>query len=73
MAKWQPHPSVRPLLDAMTRAQQRRDTTNRNVRLGRDPVTGRAPLFPSTLPGSRGFVSPLQGQAKPAEQSKRRP
>jgi hypothetical protein len=72
MAKnWEPDISVRGLLNAIRKAEQQRATENRNARRGRDPKTGRAPMFESLIPGSRGAVSPLQGQAKPAaEQSK---
>jgi hypothetical protein len=59
-------PEFQRLSDAMTRAQARRDRTDRNVRLGRDPVTGRAEMFPSRLASSRKHVSPLGGVAKPA-------
>jgi hypothetical protein len=71
MAKWEPHPSVRGLLAAISRAEQRRDEATRNARLGRD-ANGRAEMFPSLAPGSRGYVSQLGGQARPAaaEQSK---
>jgi hypothetical protein len=71
MAKWEPHPSVRPLLAAIKRAEERRRTMTRNQRLGRDEQ-GRAPMFPSLLADARAHVSPLGGQAKPAaeQQSK---
>jgi hypothetical protein len=48
---------------AMTRAQHQRDRQTRNERLGRDPVTGRAVMFESTLPGGRQWRSPLGGRA----------
>jgi hypothetical protein len=68
MTDWQPHPSVRPLLAAIAKAEERRRTMTRNQRLGRD-AQGRAPIFPSLEPGARGAMSPLGGQAKPtAEQ-----
>jgi hypothetical protein len=38
---------------------------------GRD-ADGRAPMFESLEPGSRGATSPLGGLARPAEQAKRR-
>jgi hypothetical protein len=69
MANWQPHPSVRPLLAAIARAEERRRTMTRNQRLGRD-AQGRAPMFPSLLAGARGATSPLGGQAKPAAEAK---
>jgi hypothetical protein len=35
----------------------------KNKRLGRDPQTGRAEMFPSTLPSDRKHASPLGGVA----------
>jgi hypothetical protein len=53
-------PEFQRLFDAMKRAEDRRDRQTRNQRLGRDPVTGRAPMFEST---PRKHVSPLGGVA----------
>jgi hypothetical protein len=62
MAEWQPHPSVRPLLAAIKRAEERRDRMTRNQQLGRD-AQGRAEMFPSSQPGGRQWRSPLGGTA----------
>jgi hypothetical protein len=61
--KWEPDPSVRPLLAAIAKAEKQRDTMSRNERLGRDRETGRAEMFPSTQPGDRQWRSPLGGLA----------
>jgi hypothetical protein len=71
MATWKPDPAVVPLLNALRKSEQRHDRKLVNAARGRD-ADGRAPFFPSLEPGSRGFVSQLGGQAKPAEQAKRR-
>jgi hypothetical protein len=61
---WSPDPKVLGLLNALRKAEQRHATMTRNQKLGRDE-NGRSPLFPSTIPGNRGAMSPLGGQAKP--------
>jgi hypothetical protein len=66
MTKYEPHESVRPLLAAIRRAEQR----HVNAIRGRDPDTGRSPMFESLQPGDRGWRSPLGGFAQPAQQSK---
>jgi hypothetical protein len=62
MAKWEPSPVVRPLLEAIKRAEERRDRLTRNQRLGRD-AQGRAEMFPSLAKDSRQWRSPLGGIA----------
>jgi hypothetical protein len=69
MTDWQPDPKVQPLLAAIRRAEARLDRQTRNQRRGYDE-DGRAPLFESLLPNSRGSVSPLGGQAKPKAEAR---
>jgi hypothetical protein len=61
MAKWEPHPKVRPLLAAIASAERRRDERHRQEQERQRLL--KTALFPSLLPGSRGAMSPLGGQA----------